>query len=159
MSKSVQWGRGYVKITEFVRTYFVDGPLWNLEFTDLRKLSTLIQPQLFQFLSRFCTYLWVNSENISEVHRSSYFYGVGKKFLRHMLLSCNHWMCGKIKTTVFFLVIILFKHYCLYFIVLTLMCFQFTMPSGNCAIYGCSSSRTTPGVSQHMSNTRGTTFL
>ena len=27
------------------------------KFTDLRKLSTFIQPELFQFLSRFCTYL------------------------------------------------------------------------------------------------------
>ena len=74
-------------------------------------------------------------------------------------IKCKHWMCGKMKTNVLFLVIIFLEHYCLYFIVLTLMCFQLIMLSGNCAIHGCSSSRTTPGVSQYKSNTGGTTLL
>ena len=43
---------------------------FSLEFTDLRKLSTLIQPELYQFLSRFFTYLCNthNLKNISKVH-------------------------------------------------------------------------------------------
>ena len=71
----------------------------------------------------------------------------------------KHWMFRKIKAIVFVLVIILLEHWCLYLIVLTLICFQLIMPKGNCEIYGCPSSRTTPGVSQYRSNTRGTTFL
>ena len=43
------------------------------KFTDLRKLSTLIQPELFQFLSSCCTYLWEthNLKNISKVQSTT----------------------------------------------------------------------------------------
>ena len=37
--------------------------------------------------------------------------------------------------------------------------FSMIMRSANCAIHGCYSSRTTPGVSQYWSITKGTTFL
>ena len=33
------------------------------------------------------------------------------------------------------------------------LCFQLIMPDGNCAMYGCSSLRTTPGISLYKSNT------
>ena len=41
----------------------------------------MIQPELFQFLSSFCTYLWEthNSKYILKLHGCSYFYGVGRK--------------------------------------------------------------------------------
>ena len=57
--------------------------------TDSRKLSTLIRPELFQFLLSFCTYLLKthNSKNISKVHGSIYFYGVGKKCPWQMFFS------------------------------------------------------------------------
>ena len=53
------------------------------KFRDLRKLPTLMQPELFQFLSRLSTYLWDthNLKIFHEVHGSSHFHGVGKKFL------------------------------------------------------------------------------
>ena len=39
------------------------------------------------------------------------------------------------------------------------MCFQLDIPSGNCAIYGCSLSRVAPGVSQYRSNSGRRTML
>ena len=57
---------------------------WNLEIHIFGKLSTLIQTELVQFLSSFVLFnLWDthNSKNISIVHRSSYFYRMGKSFL------------------------------------------------------------------------------
>ena len=74
-------------------------------------------------------------------------------------IKCKNWICGKIKTTVFFLVISLLEHKYLYFIVMTLMCFQLIMPSGNCAIWGWSLSRTIPEILQYRSKTWGTTML
>ena len=64
----------------FIISNFV---LMPTPFTDLRKLSTLIQPELFQFLSRFCPYLWNthNSKNISEVIGSRTSKGCKKHFL------------------------------------------------------------------------------
>ena len=39
------------------------------------------------------------------------------------------------------------------FIILILICFQLMMPGVNYVIYGCSSARTTPGVSLYWSLT------
>ena len=55
-------------------------------------MSTLIKwiiPISFKFFFFFYIYIWDthNLKNISEVHGSSYFYGVGKKFHCDMLLS------------------------------------------------------------------------
>ena len=62
--------------------FFVSADSWAYKLTNLRKLPTLIQPELFQFLSSFGTYLWDthNSTNISEIHAPGYSYGVGQKF-------------------------------------------------------------------------------
>lgn len=73
-------------------------------------------------------------------------------------IKCKHWMCGKTKAIVFVLVIILLKHWCRYFIVLMLMCFQLIMLHGNCLMYSYSLLRTAPAVSQYRKNTRATTF-
>ena len=57
-----------------------------------------------------------------------------------------------VKTTVFFICHQRFgvlKH--LNFIILILICFWFMMPSVNYVIYGCSSARTTAGVSLYRS--------
>ena len=45
-----------------------------------------------------------------------------------------------------------------YFIVLILIYFELIIPGGNCALYGYSSFRTSPGVSLYRSNTGGTTL-
>ena len=47
----------------------------------------------------------------------------------------------------------------LYFVVLILISFWLIMTGGNCAIYVCSSSKATPGVSTCRCNTVGTTQL
>ena len=59
-----------------------------------------------------------------------------------------------VKTTVFFTCERLFGALIhLVFIILILICFYFMMPGVNYAIYGCSSARTTPGVSLYQSLT------
>ena len=59
-----------------------------------------------------------------------------------------------VKTTVFFIcdqLLGALMH--LNFIILILICFQLMMPGVNYVIYGCSSARTTPGVSLYWSLT------
>ena len=59
-----------------------------------------------------------------------------------------------VKTTVFFICDQLFGALIhLNFIILILICFLFMMPGVNYLIYGCSSARTTPGVSLYRSLT------
>ena len=70
-------------IANFVKFNFVQSRRpWCLEIYRLAKFITLIQTELIQYLSRFCTYHWgIGSlKNNSAVSRSGYLYGVNQKY-------------------------------------------------------------------------------
>ena len=74
------YGKLYAKFHDFKFAYWWRLPR-SLEIYRFTKLSTLIQTEFFQFLSKICTYLRDihNSENDSGVRGSGFLYGLINK--------------------------------------------------------------------------------